>query len=244
MEFIPEDWRNIAEGRIFILGNGPSLVAQLPLLEQLKDKATMTCNGMTNWGDLPFVPTYHASTDVPLRKWLDLIEGAHWTSTYRFVCQRAGEEPHPSFYIVPTEPDSIQSFSHGMAGMGKDWEDIRTARTTPLTIAQLAWWMGYRDIYYLGIEQTRGYAWNPEQTMSVNKRGEFPLDKHIRYTWAIQRSAARMRQEIEEAGGHIYDCTPNGLLTGRSDVQRRGMSGPQHILEYRELSEVLDGVLE
>ena len=239
MLFQPDEWHNVASGRIFILGCGPSLLGQIDLLPRLDEEATMTCNGTGKWDALPFKPTYHCTTDIPRHKWLEDVIGS-WEGTDRFAFQRQGEEPHEAYYIVPTDHDGVQVFSYGMAGMGDQWENMRTARTTPLTIAQLAWWMGYREFYYLGIEQTRGYAWNPEQSISVTGRAEFPLDKSPKYLYAIQRCAKRMREEIEASGGHIYDCTPQGFLNETYPYPQTENSATQlDILEYKELSEVL-----
>ncbi len=199
----------------------------------------MTCNGMPHWQELPFEPTYHALTDVPLYKWLNRSAGPHWKHTQRFAFHRNGEDEHELFHTVPMEPDNIQVHSYGMAAMNDEWELMRTARTTPLTIAQIAWWMGYREFYYLGIEQSRGYAWAPDQLTSNNNRSEFPADKNPRYSYAIMRCGRRMREDIESKGGTIYDCTPKGLLnpTGK-EVTRRGISW-QETFEYRDLAEVL-----
>lgn len=211
--FVPEVFHNIASGRMFILGNGPSLLKQYDELKKLKNEVTMTCNGMGRWADLPFTPHYHAVTDIPLYEWLEAAVGP-WKGTVRFACQRAGEDEHPRFLTVPTAPDGIQVWSHGTVGLGDEWEDIRTARTTPLTIIQLGLWMGYRDFYLLGMDNTRGYVWAPEQTISITGRAAFPVDKSVRYAQAIQKAATRMRQDIEAAGGRLVDCTPNGFLNG------------------------------
>jgi hypothetical protein len=238
--FIPENWHNIAEGRIFICGNGPSLLLQFPLLYALQDEATMTCNGMPKWDDLPFEPTYHSATDIPLHKWLDNIKGPQWNNTHRFAFQRPGQEEHEEFYTVPTVMDSMQVHSYGMACMGNEFEGMRTARTTPLTIVQFAWWMGYREFYMLGIEQTRGYAWNPAQTMSITGRSEFPIDKNPKYLLGIQKCAKQMVIDIESHGGHIYDTTPNGFLNDSCSYRQTENSVVvQKIFQYRELGEVL-----
>jgi hypothetical protein len=246
VQFHPEAWHNIAEGRLFVLGCGPSLIEQLPALKKLSSEATMTCNGMGRWAELPFTPTYHGTTDVPYYKWLNAAYGP-WKETHRVAFQRAGEEQHESFYTVPTAPDSVQVSSHGMAAMGEEWEDMRTARTTPLTLVQLGWWMGYRDFYFLGIEQTRGYAWASEQTISVNGRADFPIDKNAKYLLAIQRSAERMRSEIEKQGGTITDCTLRGFLNGqaippgatRHQRMTENSVTIKRILPYQDIEEVL-----
>lgn len=238
MSFDPEQYHNIATGRVFILGCGPSLIDQLDLLPKLADEATITCNGMLLWEELPFTPTYHMTTDIPSRKLLDPLVGTKRTK--RFSFQREGETPHEAFEVVPMGPDSEQVSASGMASMGEEWEDLRTARTTPLTIAQFAWWMGYREFLFLGIEQTRGYAWNVEATTSATGRSTFPLDKNAKYLLAIQRSAIKMRDQIEEAGGEIFDCTPGGFLNRTCPVKQTENSVTvKEILEYLPLESAL-----
>tara|TARA_Y100000310_G_scaffold260629_2_gene269669 strand:- start:8620 stop:9342 length:723 start_codon:yes stop_codon:yes gene_type:complete len=240
MKFVPEEWHNITSGRIFILGNGPSLLSQMELLKELNYEDTMTCNGMPNWMELPFEPTYHATTDVPLWKVLEKVSAPQWKDTNRFAFQRKGEEEHEAFYIVPTEPDNIQIDPAGMACLGDEWEGMRTARTTPLTIAQLAWWMGYRDLYYLGIEQSRGYVWDPDAVISFSGKAEFPVDKNPKYLMAIQRSARKMRKDIEKHGGAIFDCTPEGFLNETCPLkQTQNSVAVREILPYVSLGEVL-----
>jgi hypothetical protein len=244
LTFNPQEWHNIASGRLFILGNGPSLLTQMSLLQELANEATMTCNGMPRWKQLPFEPTYHTATDIPFHQWLDNIKAPHWKDTVRFACQRIGQEEHEDFYTVPMAHDGIQVHSFGMACMNGKWEGMRTARTTPLTVVQLGWWMGYREFYMMGIEQTRGYAWNPAAVMGHNNRAAFSIDKNPKYLLGIQKCARQIVTDIEANGGKIYDCTPDGFLNDNCSYRQTVNSVAQHnILEYRNLSEVLHGAV-
>jgi hypothetical protein len=229
---------NIASGRIFILGNGPSLILQRTLLERLQDEATFCCNGFPFWEPLPFIPTYYGVSDMHERK---LVDKFSWPALdmRKFQVGWYPNEHHELFEWVQKDPNGSQVKSSGFQGLGDTLPPLPTGRTTPLTLAQLAAWMGYREFYFLGVEQTRGYAHDPSATWSITKRSEFPLDKNPKYRLSVQDCFIRARADIEEAGGSIFDCTPGGLLneTGSEEL-RRGVSW-REVLEYRELSEVL-----
>jgi len=229
-------YHNIAEGkRIFVLGNGPSLLTHD--LTKLAGEDTFCCNSIGEWEALPFAPTYYGVSDLWEYKWLERNRFPHWGRTERFNVRFQGWPDHDAFLNVEKAPDSIQVFSHGCVGLTDTLPAIPTARTTPLTLAQLALWMGYTDIYMMGIEQTRGYAYDPEAIVSMTGRHSFPIDKNPKYQLGIQRCAKRMREDMESAGRHIYDMTPEGLLNGRS-ASRRNVP-VMEILEYRDYEEVL-----
>jgi hypothetical protein len=230
---------------ILILGNGPSLVDQLDLLRQAKAGGLpiFTCNGYGSWIGAP-EPTYHGVSDVRTWKGLEKVRYPHWQRTLRFNVQFERDSTgdtdwaeHEGWWTVKKAPDNIQVSPHGLVGFGDELEPIPTARTTPMTLISLAIWLGYRDFYLAGVEQTRGYAWNPNETKSSIIGAEFPLDKNPRYQLSVQRNAKKIREDIEANGGSIYDCTPNGLLNGRTEVER-GFATPE-ILQFKPLEEVV-----
>lgn len=227
---------NIHKGRVFLFGTGPSLIDQLPLLEKLKGERTWGCNGLPKWKALPFDPTYFSVTD---------IYGAATLSKFvfperkmvRFHIGWAGEESIPEFIWIEKARDHNQVWSHGFVGFGDTLPPIPTGRTSPLTMCQLAAWMGFREFYFLGIEQTMGYCYDPGATMSV--RGmDLGTGRGQKYLLAVQRCFTVARKTIEENGGHIYDCTPGGFLNESCTTKRRGVPH-KTVLPYKELAEVL-----
>lgn len=230
---------NTTRGRIFIFGNGPSLVASSSLLGALNQEATFTCNNFGLWEGAPFEPTYYGISDIYEMRLIKRCLFPQWAHTQRFHVGWPGDHypRHESFTWVEKAHDSIQVQRVGFAGLGDEMPPIPTGRTTPLTLAQLAAWMGYREFYFLGIEQSPvGYAHDPEK--DTNMRGQ-PRPTHPRMIQAIQRSFIRAREDIEAAGGVIYDCTEGGFLneTGR-EQKRRGLSWKE-CLPYKELSDAL-----
>ena len=230
------EWHNIASGRIFILGNAPSLADHRELFPALGREATFSCNGMSMHPDwLGFTPTYYGVTDIREWGWLDRLVPHQWQCP-AFNVQFEDWPAHDAYITVPKAPDNIQVHSHGMAGLDETLPPVPTGRITPLTLMQLIAWMGYEEMYLLGSEMTRSYCYNPEATHSVRGH-EFPADKNPKHQIAAQRCAERMRADLEAHGRAVYDCSPVGLFNGRSP-QRRGVRVRQ-IWEYRDLAEVL-----
>ncbi len=225
---------NIASGRIFMLGTGPSLLKQQDLLPKLRDEATFACNSLPRWKECPFVPTYYAVTDI---YGAALLKKYIWPSLQcpKFHIGWDTEESIPEFQWVHKAHDSIQVFSQGFVGFGESLPPIPTGRTSPLTMCQLAAWMGYREFYFLGIEQSdHGYVYNPEVSLGHSGRG---FNYGQRYLLAVQRCFARARLDIEAAGAKVYDCTPGGWLNNTGQA-KRGV-GHKAVLEYKPLEEVL-----
>ena len=232
-----EQWHNVESGRVFLLGTGPSLIAQLPLLEKLRGEKTFGCNGLPKWGALPFDPTYYALTDVhkasELRQFV--FPERHMT---RFNIGWADRENISEFNWIEKARDHVQVWSHGFVGFEDMLAPIPTGRTSPLTMCQLAAWLGFREFYFLGIEQSQyGYCFDPSATMSV--RGmDLGTGRGQKYLLAVQRCFTKARETIEANGGKIYDCTPGGFLNDTCSFKRRGV--PQKaILPYKSLEEVL-----
>ena len=225
-------------GRIFMLGTGPSLIDQLPLLERLKDEVTFGCNTLARWDALPFSPTYYGISDVHDPGSIDTLGELIPESTIAFNVRWPKYYTGQRFHAVSKAHDSRQFHSHGLVGFGDDLPGLSTGRTTPLTLVQVAIWLGYRQFYFLGIEQSRGYCYDPETRVSGFKQDSFPLDKNPKYRIAVKKSAQRMRTDIEAAGGSVFDCTPGGLLnvTGKG-IHTDVPAGD--ILPYKDLAEVL-----
>ena len=239
---------NTREGRCFILGNGPSLLKQVDELAALKDEATFCCNSFGRWKEAPFSPTYYGLTDMHDVEMMNPYIFPH-LDMMRFQVGWEEDEHHKEFHWVDKAHGESQVHSNGLVGFGTKDEclchmsdelpSLPTGRTSPLTLMQIAIWMGYREFYFLGIEQTRGYVNEPDAVMSTTGRMEFPLDKNPKYQIAIQRSFERARKDLESHGGTLIDCTPNGLLneTGQ-DFYRRGIQW-RNILEYKSLADVI-----
>ena len=206
--------------RCFIFGTGPSLIDQLPLLQDMDNEYTITCNRVNKWKDRPFKPWLHCVTEPgPLVVWGAAVGTAYdvpdavnrvaccWSTVYA-----------KDWNWLPKAPDDIQLRWQGSFGMGDYLPPIPTAWASPLTISQLALWMGFSEIYFLGNDLTQmGQAWDREQ-------GTTKFPRNIR---SIMECAERLNRDIWRNGRRCFDCTPGGRMS------REGA------MDYKPLEEVL-----
>ena len=226
---------NTRSGRIFIFGTGPSLVEQRPVLERLKDEATFSCNGLPLWKDLPFVPMYHGVSDIYDMDVLGRMAFDHLDMQRFQVTWHDKHLPrHPAYLFIKKAHDHIQVFPNGFVGLDDDLPPIPTGRTTPLTLAQVAAWMGYREFYFLGLDCSVDYCYGKVDAYLKYHKGGGDHTGH-RYLQAIQRCFGEARRAVEAVGGCMCDCTPDGFLSGHG--ARRGAPA-KSVLPYKLLEEV------
>lgn len=224
MEYETPDWidkiHNTHQGRCFMLGTGPSLIDQLPMLKRLEGEYTFTCNRAHLWKELPFTPFVHyVSEPGPLVAW-----GAGVGSNYDFpeaqnrIACIWTRVTAPGWLWLPKAPDDIQLRWQGAWGMGDFLPPIPTAWASPLTMSQLALWMGFTEIIILGcdISQT-GQSWDRE-------KGTTKFPRNIR---SILECADRLSRDVWRHGREIWDCTPGGRLN------------VEGAMKYRDLEDVL-----
>lgn len=225
MQLMQPDWidqvHNTHVGeRCFIFGTGPSLIDQLPLLQNMNDEYTFTCNRVNKWKERPFKPWLHCVTEPgPLLVWGAAVGSAYdvpdavnrvaccWSTVYA-----------KGWNWLPKAPDDIQVRWQGAWGMGDYLPPIPTAWASPLTISQLALWMGFTELYILGTDLTQmGQAWDREQ-------GTTKFPRNIR---SIVECADRLNRDVWRNGRKIYDCCPVGRM------QQEG------VMPYMDLAEVV-----
>ena len=216
-----DDIHNKYSGTAFILGTGPSLVKQVHLLPQLIGKYTFTCNRMRLWGEVPFAPFVHCVTEPqPFLEWgLSIVPVYdHPKAQNRVGCIWTPIKV-PGWLWCPKAPETIQIRWQGFMGFQEEFRALPTGWASPLTIAQLAVWMGFRTLVFMGVDTTNeGQAWDVEKARAV-----FP--RNIR---SILECFDRARMDIQANGAKVWDCTPGGRLS------REG------VLPYRDLAEVLN----
>lgn len=218
------DWideaHNTQKGRIFICGSGPSLYKQVDLLKELKDQHTWTVNRIRRWKELPFIPTYHSIAEPgPVAMQGRRIFGLYdFPEAHNRIAINWWPVTAPGWLWCPKAPDDIQLRWEGTQGMEKRLAPLPTAWASPLTVTQLALWMGYTEIVLLGVDTTQtGQAWDV-------KAGRTAEPRNIR---SILECADRLRRDIQREGRIIWDATPGGRLNTEGS------------LPYRELAEIL-----
>lgn len=215
------DIHNKYTGRCFILGTGPSLAGQLPLLRHLNGEHTFTCNRMRSWGELPFVPYVHCITEPgPVIDFGRLIAPKYdFPEAQNRVACMWWPVRAKGWLWLPKAPDDIQVRWQGCFGMDETLPPLPSAWASPLTIAQFALWMGFTEIVLLGVDTTQeGQAWDPIQ-------GRTQKARNIR---SILECADRMRSQIWLGGRKIWDATPGGRMN------------KEGVLPYRALEDVLE----
>jgi len=212
-----------------MFGSGPSLRTE-SALKHLAKEATFSCNALPEWGDLPFVPTYHALADT-FPQDIDRYIYPE-LKMKRFWAWRTPVE-HEWFQWVDYASYSGGVFADGMVGLGDTLPKIVHGGTTPLTMIQLAAWMGYREFYMVGVDITsRGQCWDSK------------IDRNLghRLRNRILKSAAALRATLEASGGNLVDCTFGGCMNETRRVNddhdlHNGLPIPP--LEFKPLKEVL-----
>lgn len=224
--------------RCFIVATGPSLLQQMHLLPLLKDEDTFSVNGLPRWKALPFTPTYHGVTDIPHSAVQSkFVFPEMGPEVLRFNVAWPGWEHADGFTYVEKAAEHIQMQTYGFAGLNDDLPPLPTGRTTPLTLAQLAAWFGYEELYFLGFDLSRGYVDRPEATEGNSGR-PFQIDDNPRIIQSIQRCATKMVEYLHAAGRQVYDCSPGGFLNDSNTRMPRGLR-PIPIIPYRPLADVL-----
>jgi hypothetical protein len=220
-----KDVRGTKKGRTFIFGTGPSLIEQQPLLHHMQNEDTWTVNRMRRWyekGQLPFIPTYHVVCEPgPCIHWgTIMLHPYDFPEAKNRIAVNWWRVTAKGWLWCPKAPDDVQMRWQGFQGLGETLAPLTTGWASPLTISQLACWMGYDEIYFLGIDTTQtGQAWDPVDGRTLYAR-------NIR---SICESFDRARMEIQKTGRQVYDCTPGGRIN------------KEGILEYVDLEEVLHG---
>jgi len=198
---------------ILIVGGGPSLEGQKDLLRHVPFD-TFACNRFTLWEERPFLPTYYAcSANAVLRD----VEPADPPAAQRR-------------FIVSRRRDQLEGWDGWTPVYKKEWHDlllpgveeplVRGGATMPGIMAQLAIWMGYTKLYFVGIEQRgSGHVYDPNGELRVHYF--IPDEDKLFAHWRV------IKKTYEDMGVELTDCTPNGRLNG--------------ILGYEPLSEVLSG---
>ncbi len=208
--------RNTKSGRLFVIGNGPSLMEQVDLMPQMNKEDTFVVNNFFRKYQ-PFTPTYYAANFVEWKeKRIDPVPGPSYViSGLRFFLNSGPFTDTPGWIQVQKDRSNANV---GVLGLGETvLTTIPTCATSPYVMAQLGGWMGYDEIYFLGCEQTNGYWYDK----TAHRPHANWLDRINGKSWAI------LKEQYTKAGKEIWDCTPNGLLNG--------------LLGYKPLEEVLSG---
>jgi hypothetical protein len=217
-----------------MVGTGPSLLDESHL-PSLRAEVTFGCIYLHRWVHCPFLPTYYGTSEPYHASIIGTITGEMldaWDDRYEGV-KKFVMNPEPvtysDWYWVEKEGgDRVAMIGNGFVGLEevdkqtgeRSLPPLRTGRTSPLSLTQIAAWMGYRDFYYLGVDFSHhGYCYDTTADPGVTI--------HERTVKGAQRSFKVAKEAIEAAGGSMTSCVPESPIN--------------QVLDYRPLKEVLRG---
>lgn len=214
--------KNINAGRrCFIIGNGPSLRADdLDVLAK-HDEITFAFNRIYNIFDQTiWRPTYYMSQDVKML-----------TNTYREMSAVPAERRFfpievkwyagiplnkETFYHLRNSKDEIHpDFSENVA------DCIYTSRTVVYSAIQLAVYMGFHDIYILGVDHHFHISMNAKGELVVDPTAKdyfsdnYNIDKNELYIPNTDESTytyIAAKKYADANGINIYNATRGGKL--------------------------------
>lgn len=222
-------FKNISKGkRCFIIGNGPSLT--LDDLEKLKEEDTFACNYIFNlFSKTTWRPTFYFVQDYDyLRKmeWMpdksvEQCQAAFVSGTC--LRHRSGKKLKNEYFFYLNNEFARKaevSFSKDIS------KEIYEGMTVTYSMIQAAVYMGYEEIYLLGVDHNY-----PSSNSNKTKNGSFDYMKELNLTYnsdnppALHKSEIaymKARTECENNGIKIFNATRGGKLEvfERCDIEK------------------------
>ena len=208
--------RDIHSGqRCFIIGNGPSLKSKD--LDMLQKDVCFGVNKIYKIFDkTEWRPTYYFISDIAMIKSIkneiaDKIKGN------KFICINdftSCPKMHDVIYVNQIEEDSypnMPSFSEDIS------QCVYSGATVTYICVQSAVYMGFKEIYLLGIDHSYSSNLNPDGTLEYydNVKDYFLSNEKVVSHPRIQDSTLAYQAAKKYADGHdvkIYNATRGGKL--------------------------------
>lgn len=219
-------YRNRHQGeRCFIIGNGPSLTTED--LERLKGEYSFGCNMVykifdrTSWR-----PTYHCVSDMMLsqckgQEFAKYVESPYFTLRSRYREMEA--HPEDSIYVYDINHKHYRVSDHLL------WYVVRSKATVVLFMIELAMYMGFQEIYLLGVDCTssfekQGHFVENYISSDLQKKDLERTRKHLRNPQATEEEIRKyhldrdiyrygqIKKAAEKRGVKIYNATRGGQL--------------------------------
>jgi len=173
---------------------------------------TFACNRLVLWDGLTFTPKFYSVSYANTKRNLEFLDAP--ASAERFLMYT------PRDYPVAVPEGWIPVMKEGKAPL-IEGDPVRSGGTTPYMLVQMAAWMGYTNIYLLGVELSgTKHVFDPE-----GLAGSWPFsptrDSKLLPRWRDLQAALNQRHI------RLTDCTPKGRLS------------IENILNYMPLEEVL-----
>lgn len=208
-------WKDAFRGeRCFIIGNGPSLKARdLELIDE-KHIATFASNRIYHMYEITdWRPDFYVAFEPEFcRTNADLISQIEVRRARFLNCAAwdARRERGDSFWLNCTTRYSLKKLTTENIEFSEDISVcVNDAYSVTYTIFQLAFYMGFTEIYLLGIDHYDREAGPEEQHFYSRNRAEYQTPTYIE---GIESGYRAVREEAERRGIRIYNATRGGKL--------------------------------
>jgi hypothetical protein len=186
-------------GPLLIVGGGPSLNSQVDELCAWQGDV-FCCNRFTLWRNPPVSPDYYSVSANAVIKDVEPRDPPY--KERRFVISRRRDQ------LVDWDETWTTVYKkewHDLLQPGAEELLVRGGCTMPGIMAQLAIWMGYTDIHFVGIEQRgAGHMYDPLAQMRV--KYVLPSEEVLFENWKV------LKRTYEAMGIRLRDATPDGRL--------------------------------
>lgn len=212
------EWRQNAykDERCFLIGTGSSLLFEDDL-PRVVSEFSMTCNGLFLWDKMPFVPQVWGCIDHPaFPMWHKQIEAL---DTYRVAGLRASWPTEtPLWKRVLQRRDMPLAEGH-FGGLEEEFAWCAGRANVMWTLmAQMAFWLGFRWVYLLGVDGWQDGA----PLLHVYELQDFLRGKLQRTPSSINertqlstRCAIPIARSIyEQHGRHLVNLNPESFTKG------------------------------
>lgn len=204
-----------AEKRCFIIGNGPSLCVED--LNQLKNEICFGVHRIYHIFDqTDWRPSFYCAQDQKLIKddlhEINNIEVQHKFIAYRDYAIRDGvPKAIPVKFLVEDFYPDLPKFSE------KITEGVYEGFTVTYMCLQLAAYMGFKEIYLLGVDHCYSIDKNPDGTLkkNISVKDHFSSKDaiaNIPQTYKSLLAYVAARKYAENHGICIYNATRGGAL--------------------------------
>lgn len=208
--------------RCFIVGNGPSLTVED--LDQLKHEYSFGSNRIYSvFDNTSWRPTFYAAADMDLiPTMVEHIES--FSPEVCFIDKRANDliDPSSAVYPLNLRLDFFSPKKHTTDNISFSTEPskrVAVGYTVTYICLQLALYMGFTNIYLIGMDHSFTWVIDSEdkvtQNNGVNDHCYLDTDEIIinpQYREGVEFAYALARKEAEKRGAKIYNATRGGTL--------------------------------
>lgn len=194
---------------VVVLGTGPSLDrVKQKHLDALKNRYTIGVNTLALYKRLKFKPTLYCVSEST---WLSGLSVPNLISAlkepgqeFRFYAHHWPLEGLDSWTFVQLNAGA--HIAQGdFQGLGSDLEYVATGQSVVALAVQLACWLGFQEVYLLGVDATRsGHAKGVSAGIGDDER-----DPQNEFVQSMEKAQAVMKAR----GRELANLNPKGALT-------------------------------